>query len=293
MQRLKELGLRIPFIDSQKRKLVPVGTLSRQEFGKTLDAIVGKDPGDYRTNSYARALFQLPPADVAEVRRVFEIGMNERIFKFRDIFPRDVEYFGLTLSNEHLTNAQKAAKKNRVPLQILIRDIGNGFPQEWKDMDLAMDIYSSSHYSDPFVTINQFHKALKSGGYAVLIPGGIDYAEAARKDPEHTEPHVQWFYKKETSDAVVVLSYGQESIKDALPDIAHWMRSAGFDIPETPTEEEIKGVMRKMSEDLGIDLVTNFDLFFMGFLNHMSKVRFTDIRKFQTPDGAGIVGKKA
>ncbi len=269
---------------------------TEEQLGAILDSVMTRFPENHRIGTYAQSLYRLSPQSLSGVRRILEVGMNDTLLRFRNIFPRDIELFGMTLDQEHAKAAREAARKQGVRANVVVRDIQTGLPPNWKDIDLAMDIFSASHYADTSATMRTLAASLRQGGHMIIVPGAMmmaGMADYVRNRPieEQSSPQAAFRYIQKDRLVTVNTGYGT-SLTDAVKRTVADLQRNGYDLPDDPSEEELIVCLDDMCVQVEHDIVTNIDLMDVRFHKVLRQMGMIDITRFSTNDGEGWLAKK-
>ena len=244
-----------------------------------------------RLRTYGNALIQVPEEVLAGNPRIVEVGMNGQLFKFRQLFGKETRFFGITIDSGHAKSAMDLARKQRLKAEVLMRDIRDGLPDNWMGMDIGLDVYSASHYVGTKVTIDGLAPAIEPGGYLVLVPGD-DIEGAANYVRTHPDSSNNPVYFRHERGGMTDI-YDDGTNEEFAERIATRLREAGFsEIPERPSVEVVSQCLDEVSHIVSEEVVTDYDLSLVGKYKAMEHAGFEQIRKFNTPDGLGLVGKK-
>lgn len=162
-------------------------TMNRSEAPKIgsqkIDSIVSRYPDNKdRYTVYGIALAQIPEDELARAGRVIEVGMNDILFAFAELFPKETRFFGLTLHEEHQKAARAAARIACRSVDIRLQNLKDGIPEGWQNADLAIDIVGAAHHWDFDKTVQILAQSLRAGGYLLVVHGDrYNNAEDATK----------------------------------------------------------------------------------------------------------------
>lgn len=268
---------------------------SDEEKTRRIESVLEQEQ-NHRTQTYGITLNQIPAGDLGAVSRVLEVGLNNRLFLFRDLFADNLKVFGMTMDEEHFEMAKAASKQHGVWVDVRKKDLMDGFPGGWQNMDLALDIYSASHYADSKQTMRSLASTLRPGGYIALVQGGgMDegIAEYIRKTDQFENGPVatpRFRYDLEKDSAKVFIMQG-ESRAAAYADIAKLMKEDGFDVRGS-SSDDLANAFRELAALVGENVVSSYDLLVANKLNYLKSLGIVDVKKYHTRDGAGVIGRK-
>jgi hypothetical protein len=264
-------------------------SITPTEIAQRLNAVLALEPENHRMHTYARLLHSLPEGALQNSKRILEIGMNDNLLRFRDVFSPDIELFGITIDPDHASRARQAGRDHGVKTEVVICDIDNGLPKGFQDMDLVLDVYAASHYAKES-PLPKYVRALNRNGVLAYVPGSgfmEGYADHIRNHPERddsAEPQVAFRYRV----GEPIIAYVD------IPRIADLLRLTAFKtLKPDASEEEISNCIKEIAHKLGHQQVTNFDLVTMARISELESVGLSNIHKFSTLDGTGWIGKKS
>lgn len=247
----------------------------------------------HRYETYRSILAAIPSDVLQHAGEVVETGMNDSLFYFRDRFGRGTHFTGYTLEREHADAAQKISRRKKTRTDVHMRDIQEGLPKA--TADVVLDIYSATHYgesTDAVLTI--LADAVKTGGYIAVVPGVgfINFGDYVRAYPEDMSMRLLFTYKKDMlTGRWSGVIYGDDS-KIAKQEVIERLREGGYTLPDNPSDADLQNCMQDMAHVLNVDLVSDMDLLVMSYVNRLRARGFTDVKKMDTADGVGFVGRK-
>lgn len=295
-ENIRSIGKRLRLGAKDEPRLVHIE--DERQLEQALDAIVARFPGDHRILTYSTSLSQLPPSALSDSRRVLEVGMNDNLIKFREIFGRDVEFFGITLDESHSDAAKTLAMKKKVKADVRLRDIKDGLTEGFDNMDIAIDIFSASHYADTNETIKTLANSLRSGGHIIVVPGGLMYGlgDYIGENPEDKNfvPQFRYTRGKRPSIALRIDSTRdrETALQEAISTIIKDLIENGYSLPDDLQGKDLIACFEDMATTLRVDTVTSYDLLDVNRHKVMESLGLTDIKKFATLEGDGWIGRK-
>lgn len=291
---MSELKPRLMSVDN-------TGGRATSQFQAKIDSILASnevlESEPSRFGAYATVIRGLGYEVLSHSARVMEVGMNNKLFLFRDVFPKDVQFFVVTREPFDYERAKSAAQRVGAQANIKLKDVDEGLPEGFDEMDLILDIFSASHYAKTN-PIPKYVDALKPGGYVGVVSGRSgfmdDMANYVRNYPFEERGFVPadvvFRYKKGGKFDIPInpenVDRNRRPIIDALKDVYP-------QLSKKSTMEEVTANLEDMVNRLGFDSISNYDLDRMMLIRSYERMGLTGVRLLNTKnDGVAVLAQK-
>jgi SAM-dependent methyltransferase len=225
-------------------------------------------------------IFHQLPTD--NITSILESGPSQTsISIIKDNFPNLNHYSGIDSNSDSIKNAKQSANKRGVNFDFHESSVEDFHAGE--QYDLALDVYSATHYGYPEKFNQVLVSHLKEGGIFASMPGGMSFPTK----PEYHPARVWLTYDSSTGE---IIADGFDDHNDTFRYINGLMRLKQ-DEP-IKTARDLKDYIRQAQDMLGKDSIDMHDLFSLGIALFHKKSGLSEVNVIPSGEGDIIIGRK-